>query len=111
MFWTIVITTLVNWLIMAVIFYWTKLQNSQGEAKRLRSENVNMDKWIKQRMAEDQQQQLRQSYNQGLYDGRETDTLYRQMLKKFQNGDQVELIINGMDRESADRNRRAHREG
>ena len=111
MFWTIVITTLVNWLIMAVIFYWTKIQNSQGEAKRLRSENVNMDKWIKQRMAEDQQQQLRQSYNQGLYDGRETDTLYRQMLKKFQNGDQVELIINGMDRESADQNRRAHREG
>lgn len=111
MFWTIVITTIINWLVVLVAYYWDKLQRSKREIKQLRTENNTMDTWIKSRTASDQQLELQRSYDRGLYDGRQTDTLYRQMLKKFQNGDQVELIINGIESVPAERKRRSGREG
>lgn len=95
MFGTIVITTAINWLIVAVLYYWFRLQRSEREARQLRKENKDMSGYIRNRENNDQEERVRLSYNRGLYDGRQTDTLYRQMLKQFQGGEQIAMILNG----------------
>ena len=37
----------------------------------------------------------RDAYNQGLYDGRATDTLYRKMLSKYSSGEQATVMMYG----------------
>lgn len=95
MFGTIVITTAINWLIVAVLYYWFRLQRSEREVNQLRKENAGMNNWIEDRENKDQEERVRLSYNRGLYDGRQTDTLYRQMLKQFQGSEQISMILNG----------------
>ncbi len=95
MFGIIVITTAINWLIVAVLYYWNRLQRSEREAHQLRKENNDMNGWIHDRENKDQEERVRQSYNQGLYDGRQTDTIYRQMLKQYKSGEQIAMILNG----------------
>lgn len=97
MFGTIVVTTIVNWLIVAVLYFRCRLLRSETEARQLRKENGDMNGWIRGREKADQEERVRRSYNHGLYDGRQTDTLYRQMLKKYQGGEQITVIMSGSD--------------
>lgn len=103
MFGTIVITTAINWLIVAVIYYWLRLQRSEREAHQLRKENAGMSDWIQDRETKDQEERVRRSYNRGLYDGRQTDTIYRQMLKQYQSGERIAMILNGTETDEAQR--------
>lgn len=97
MFGTIVITTAINWLIVAVLYYWRRLQRSEHEVNQLRKENAGMNNWIEDRENKDQEERVRQSYSRGLYDGRQTDTIYRKMLKQYQSGEQIAMILNGAE--------------
>lgn len=95
MFGTIVVTTIINWLIVAVLHYWARLKHSEEESQQLRKENSSMNDWIQNRETSDQEERVRRSYNRGLYDGRQTDTLYRQTLKRYQNGEQIAIVMSG----------------
>ncbi len=97
MFGIIVVTTIVNWLIVTVLYFRFRLHSSETEARRLRKENGDMNGWIRNREKADQDERVRRSYNRGLYDGRQTDTLYRQMLKRYQSGEQITMIMSGND--------------
>lgn len=95
MFGTIVITTIMNWLIAAVLHCWFRLQHSKCETQKLLNENHEMNDRIQRHENLDHEEQVRRSYNRGLYDGRQTDTLYRQMLKQYQNSEQIAIVMSG----------------
>lgn len=93
------ITALLTFVITALIFFvlylydcWAreKIENRQARAKneRLRSDIEDLTDVMHKRKEQD-------AYNNGLYDGRQTDTLYRGVLDKYSKGEQIAVMIKG----------------
>jgi len=95
MFGAIILTFVITSLTMLVIFLYNENKNKVSEKNRLLKENDGLKCQIQDHNAREQRRRENRAYDQGLYDGRGTDALYRQCLKKYMSQDQPTVMING----------------
>lgn len=95
MFGAIILTFVITSLTMLVIFLYNENKNKVSEKNRLLKENDGLKCQIQDHNAREQRRRENRAYDQGLYDGRGTDVLYRQCLKKYMSQDQPTVMING----------------
>ena len=95
MFGAVILTFIITTLTMLVLFLSRDKQKQDTENKRILKENDGLRREISELHKGDQRRRERSAYDRGLYDGRTTDTYYRQCLKKFTGRDQTDVIING----------------
>lgn len=97
MFWAILLTFVITVLGMLVLFQRDGTIKREAENKRLLKENDSLKRQISDYYSQDHSRRERTAYNQGLYDGRKTDQLYRSMLKRYSSGEQISVMLNGED--------------
>ncbi len=102
MFGAIILTFVITALSMLVLFLLDGSKKQVVEKSHLMKENDGLRRQISNYAANEQRRRERSAYDRGLYDGRQTDTYYRQCLRKFTSRDQTDVIING-DREDYER--------
>lgn len=66
-----------------------------NENARLLSENADLRRQISGYHEEDQRRRERSAYDRGLYDGRQTDALYRNVLRRYSAREQASVMMNG----------------
>lgn len=97
MFWAILLTFVITVLGMLVAVLRDVLKRKIGENQHLTHENNNLRKQINDMRGQDQRRRERAAYDRGAYDARQTDTLYRSVLKKYSNGERVTVMMDGED--------------
>ena len=102
MFGAIILTFVITALSMLVLFLLDGSKKQIAEKSHLMKENDGLRRQISDYAANEQRRRERSAYDRGLYDGRRTDTYYRQCLRKFTSRDQTDVIMNG-DREDYER--------
>ena len=95
MIWAIILTFVITVLGMTVIFLNDSAKKQMAENRRLMKENDGLKRQVSDYYNQDQHRRERSAYDRGLYDGRQTDTLYRSVLKRYSAGDQVTIMMNG----------------
>ena len=95
MIWAIILTFVITVLGMMVIFLKDCAKKQMAENRRLMKENDGLKRQVSDYYSQDQHRRERSAYDRGLYDGRQTDTLYRSVLKRYSAGDQVTIMMNG----------------
>ena len=91
----VILTFIITSLSGMVLFLFNESRNKDAEKNRILEENGGLRRQISEHNARDQRRRENRAYDQGLYDGRGTDTLYRQCLQKYVNRDQPEVMMNG----------------
>lgn len=95
MFWAIILTFAITVLGMLVLFLKDNNAKQVDENRRLHSENDDLKRQISDYYGQDQRRRERSAYDRGLYDGRQTDALYRNVLKRYSVRDQADVMMNG----------------
>lgn len=95
MFGAIILTFVITSLIMLVIFLFRENDRKVSEKNRLLKENEELRSKIRDSRDVEQRRRETRAYDQGLYDGRGTDALYRQCLRKYMRQEQQTIITNG----------------
>lgn len=95
MFGAVIITFVITTLSMLVVFQYDSGKRQNRENARLQKANDNLNNQISAMIRQDNFRRERNVYNQGLYDARETDTLYRKMLSKYSAGEQATVMMYG----------------
>ena len=95
MFGVIIITFVITGLGMLVLFLINGNQKHTTENTRLKRENDGLYRQVNDFREQEHGRRERQAYDKGLYDGRQTDTLYRKMLSRYSSGEQVTVILTG----------------
>ena len=97
MFGTIIITFTITALSSAVFFMLYINHQKECESRLLRNENSSLHKRMDDYYSKERARREKNAYSRGLYDGRETDTLYRRMLSKYNKGEQATVMMYGED--------------
>lgn len=95
MFWVVILTFVMTVLAMLVLFLRDGNSKQEAENSRLRNENDDLRRQISGYYDQDQRRRERSAYDRGLYDGRQTDALYRNVLKRYSARDQADVMMNG----------------
>lgn len=95
MFGAVVITFAITSLTMVVLFQCYNMRKRVSDNSRLKKTNKHLINQITTMRHQDNCRQKRLAYNKGLYDARETDTLYRKMLDRYSAGDQATVMMYG----------------
>lgn len=80
---------------MLVMFFMDGVKKQSMENERLRKGNERLNQQVSDLICQRNTRRERDAYNQGLYDGRATDTLYRKMLSKYSAGEQATVMMYG----------------
>lgn len=91
----VILTFVVTSLAMVTLFLLDENQKERTEKRRLLKENDDLRCQIYECDNRDHNRRERSAYNQGLYDGRATDALYRQCLKRYSTREQANVMMNG----------------
>ena len=91
----IILTFVITALSMLVLFLLDDKKKQTCHNDCILKENDGLRRQISDYYQNDQRRRERSAYDQGLYDARATDMLYRQCLKKYTNRDQPEVMMNG----------------
>jgi len=97
MFGAVIITFVITTLLMLVIFFMDNAKKQSLENERLHKGNERLNQQVSDLISQRNSRRERDAYNQGLYDGRSTDTLYRKMLSKYSSGEQATVMMYGED--------------
>ena len=89
------LTFVVTVLCGTVLVLWNENRRSIRNNFRLSNENDELRRRISDYETREQQIHEKEAYEHGLHDGRQTDALYRQCLKKYMNQDQARVMLNG----------------
>jgi plasmid replication initiation protein len=95
MAWTVISTMLISVLTFAVLVLRNALKQKYSECSALRRRNDMLTRNLKGLEDADVERRIDAAYKQGLYDGRETDALYRSVLAKHGRGEQFTLMFDG----------------
>lgn len=95
----IILTFVITALSMLVLFLLDDKKKQARHNDYILKENDGLRRQISDYHQNDQRRRERSAYDRGLYDGRATDTYYRQCLKKFTSRDQTNVILNGESEE------------
>ena len=92
---TAFLTFVVTVILMTALYLWDGERRQRMANKRVIRENEDLRRQLSEFRQREQRGRETAAYNQGLYDGRTTDTYYRQCLKKFTSREQAEIMMNG----------------
>ena len=95
MFRAIILTFVITALSMLVLFLLDDKKKQARNNDHILKENDGLRRQISDYHAKEQRRRECSAYDKGLYDGRATDTYYRQCLKKFTSRDQASVMMNG----------------
>lgn len=95
----IVLTFMITALSMLVLFLLDGKKKQEANNDYILKENDGLRRQISDYRQKEQRRRENFAYDKGLYDGRATDTYYRQCLKKFASRDQAEVMMNGESEE------------
>ena len=87
MFWAIVITVVITSLIFLVLSFRRGYLDKRDECRALRNKNAALQRKLDDSNARDVKRRVNRAYQDGLWDGRETDKAYREILRRTKNGD------------------------
>lgn len=96
----VILTFIITSLSMLVLFFFNESKNQDAEKRRILKENDGLRRQLSDYGVCEQQRRENRAYDRGLYDGRGTDMLYRQCLKKYMNRDQPNVMMNGESEEN-----------
>lgn len=96
----IILTFIITALSMLVLFQLEGSKRKDVDHSHLLKENDGLRRQIADYTAKEQRRRECSAYDRGLYDGRTTDTYYRQCLKKFTSGAQANVMMNGESEEN-----------
>ena len=91
----IILTFIITTLSMLVLFLLDDGRKQAAEKAHILKENDGLRRRISDYVNHEQNRRERSAYDRGLYDGRGTDMLYRQCLKKYNNRDHADVMMNG----------------
>lgn len=97
MFGAVIITFVITALSALALFQYDSGKKLNRENSRLHQANDNLNRRISDMTYQDNARREKDAYNRGLYDARETDELYRKMLKKYTAGERVTVMMHGDD--------------
>lgn len=100
MFGAIILTFVITALSMMVLFLYESSRKQARDNDYIIKENDGLRRQISDYHAKEQRRRECSAYDKGLYDGRATDTYYRQCLKKFTLKDQANVMMNGESEEN-----------
>lgn len=100
MFGVIILTFVITALSMLVLFLLDDKKKQARNNNHILKENDGLHRQISDYRAREQRHRECSAYDKGLYDGRATDTYYRQCLKKITLRDQVSVMMNGESEET-----------
>lgn len=100
MFGAIILTFVITALSMMVLFLYDSSRKQARDNDYIIKENDGLRRQISDYHAKEQRRRECSAYDKGLYDGRATDTYYRQCLKKFTLKDQANVMMNGESEEN-----------
>ena len=100
MFGAIILTFVITTLSMMVLFLYDSSRKQARDNDYIIKENDGLRRQISDYHAKEQRRRECSAYDKGLYDGRATDTYYRQCLKKFTLKDQANVMMNGESEEN-----------
>lgn len=86
MFWAISLTLLFSTLAFIAYEFRAQLLNSRKENRHLRQSNQYLSNKLEECRSFEIERRVKDSYRRGLYDGRETDMAYREVLKRCRDG-------------------------
>lgn len=90
---TAFLTFVITALFATVVVFFFTIRNQAAEKRRLLKENGDLKRQVSDYTEKEQRHRECAAYDRGLYDGRTTDTYYRQCLKKLQESNQKTKII------------------
>lgn len=91
----IILTFVITTLAIAVLFLVGVYQTNESYKNRILKENGDLQRKINEYNENEHLRNEREAYNRGLYDGRKTDALYRNILKRYSAKEQAEVMLNG----------------
>ena len=95
----IILTFVITSLSMLVLFLLDEKKKQVRNNDHILKENDGLRRQISEYHSKEQRRRECSAYDKGLYDGRSTDTYYRQCLKKFTNREMTDVILNGESEE------------
>lgn len=101
MFWAIFLTLFICLLGFVAFEYRARLLDCRKENRRLSQSNHYLSNKLEECRNFEVERRVRDSYNRGLYDGRETDMAYREVLKRYKDGNYDSAAYDGLQREKA----------
>lgn len=96
----VILTFIITALSMLVLFLLEGNKKQVSENHHILKENDGLRRQISEYTTHEQRRRECSAYDKGLYDGRTTDTYYRQCLKKFTSRDQADVMMNGESEEN-----------
>lgn len=97
MFWTIAFAILMSAFAGSTIHYRMLYLQQREENRGIQAKVYHLRNQVEELQLGDRRRRERLAYQAGLYDGRETDILYRSMLKRQQQGERVTVMLNKDD--------------
>ena len=95
----IILTFVITSLSMLVLFLLDEKKKQVRNNDHILKENDGLRRQISEYHSKEQRRRECSAYDKGLYDGRSTDTYYRQCLKKFTSREMTDVILNGESEE------------
>ena len=87
MFWAIVITVIITSLIFLVLSFRRGYLDERDECRSLRNKNAVLQRKLDDSNEREVKRRVNRAYQDGLWDGRESDKAYREILRRTKNGD------------------------
>ncbi len=97
MVWTVIFAMLMATFASGMGHYRSLYLQAKEEARGLAAEKYHLRHQVEELERREKQRRERLAYQAGLYDGRETDILYRSMLRKQQQGERITVMLNKDD--------------
>lgn len=92
---TIILTFTITLLSILVLMLRNRCRQHEKEIKRLLNDNSYLRRELERINMNDTKRRINRAYSRGLEDGRETDAIYKQILRKVSRGEQADIILNG----------------
>ena len=99
MFWAIFLTVVITSLMFLVLSFRRGYLDEKEECRTLRNRNFHLQKQLDENKEHDIKRRVNRAYQDGLWDGRETDRAYREILRKTKNGDYDDIAYDYLQRE------------
>ena len=107
MIWAVIITAIITAQAVLEVALYDKLLQRTDERDDLQEEVNRLNAKIDDFREEDRERRERAAYDRGRYDGRQTDTLYRSIIKQYDAGERVTVMMNGAPNAKQNENRRS----
>jgi hypothetical protein len=99
MFWAILLTFIITALVAIVLFLRNHNIQKNNECQQLKAENYRLRNKLDECRDFEVNRRTKDAYRHGLYDGRETDRAYRELLKRYKDGNYDERLYHAIKEE------------